>query len=372
MKVTLERTALLKSLGHVHRVVERRNTIPILSNVLIEAQGASLLLKATDLDLEVVESSPADVTMDGATTVPAHTLYDIVRKLPDGAQVSLEGGGEATQLIVRSGRSRFTLQTLPPSDFPDLAAGEFPHSFQLKGADLRKLIEKTQFAISTEETRYYLNGIYLHTLEVEGETRIRAVATDGHRLARVELTAPEGSGGMPGVILPRKAVGEIQKLMEDAEALVSVELSQAKVRFTIGPVVLTSKLIDGTFPDYGRVIPAGNDKSLIVERADFTAAVDRVSTISSERGRAVKLSLADRRLVLTVTNPDSGTATEEIEVDYDSTPLDIGFNSRYLLDIAAQLDGDTALLKFADPGSPTLVQDREGAAALYVLMPMRV
>ncbi|MBP0582667.1 DNA polymerase III subunit beta [Labrys sp. LIt4] len=372
MKVTLERTALLKSLGHVHRVVERRNTIPILSNVLIQAQGASLLLKATDLDLEVVESSPADVTMDGGTTVPAHTLYDIVRKLPDGAQVSLEGGGEATQLIVRSGRSRFTLQTLPPSDFPDLAAGEFPHNFQLKAADLRKLIEKTQFAISTEETRYYLNGIYLHTLDVEGETRIRAVATDGHRLARVELPAPEGSSGMPGVILPRKAVGEIQKLMEDAEAIVSVELSQAKVRFTIGPVVLTSKLIDGTFPDYARVIPVGNDKALTVERADFTAAVDRVSTISSERGRAVKLSLADRRLVLTVTNPDSGTATEEIEVDYDAAPLDIGFNSRYLLDIAAQLDGDTALLKFADPGSPTLVQDREGAAALYVLMPMRV
>jgi DNA polymerase III subunit beta len=372
MKVTLERSALLKSLGHVHRVVERRNTIPILSNVLIQAQGASLLLKATDLDLEVVESSPADVTMDGGTTVPAHTLYDIVRKLPDGAQVSLEGGGEATQLIVRSGRSRFTLQTLPPSDFPDLAAGEFPHSFQLKAADLRKLIEKTQFAISTEETRYYLNGIYLHTLEVEGESRIRAVATDGHRLARVELPAPEGSAGMPGVILPRKAVGEIQKLMEDAEALVSVELSQAKVRFTIGPVVLTSKLIDGTFPDYARVIPTGNDKSLTVERTDFTAAVDRVSTISSERGRAVKLSLNDGRLVLTVTNPDSGMATEEIEVDYDSGPLDIGFNSRYLLDIAAQLDGDTALLKFADPGSPTLVQDREGAAALYVLMPMRV
>ena len=372
MKVTLERTALLKSLGHVHRVVERRNTIPILSNVLIEAQGASLMLKATDLDLEIVEASPADVTMAGATTVPAHTLYDIVRKLPDGAQVSLEGGGDATQLIVRSGRSRFTLQTLPPSDFPDLAAGEFPHRFELKASDLRRLIEKTQFAISTEETRYYLNGIYLHTLEVEGETRIRAVATDGHRLARVELLAPEGSAGMPGVILPRKAVGEIQKLMEDADAIVSVELSTAKVRFSVGAVVLTSKLIDGTFPDYGRVIPAGNDKSLIVERADFTAAVDRVSTISSERGRAVKLSLTDGRLVLTVTNPDSGTATEEIEVDYDSGPLDIGFNSRYLLDIAAQLDGDTALLKFADPGSPTLVQDREGSSALYVLMPMRV
>jgi DNA polymerase III subunit beta len=372
MKVTLERAALLKSLSHVHRVVERRNTIPILSNVLLVAGGQALQLNATDLDLEVVESSPADVSSGGSTTVPAHTIYDIVRKLPDGAQVSLEGGGETTQLTVRSGRSRFVLQTLPATDFPDLAAGEFPHRFELKSADLRRLIEKTQFAISTEETRYYLNGIYLHTLDVEGEARMRAVATDGHRLARVELPAPSGAAGMPGVILPRKTVGEVQKLLDDAEAIVSVELSTTKVRFTVGPVVLTSKLIDGTFPDYARVIPTGNDKRLIVERGDFAAAVDRVSTISSERGRAVKLSLSERRLVLTVTNPDSGTATEEIEVDYEAEPLDIGFNSRYLLDIAGQLEGDTALLRLADPGSPTLVQDREGAAALYVLMPMRV
>jgi DNA polymerase III subunit beta len=372
MKVTLERAALLKSLSHVHRVVERRNTIPILSNVLLVADGQALQLKATDLDLEIVESSPADVSGGGSTTVPAHTIYDIVRKLPDGAQVSLEGGGETTQLTVRSGRSRFVLQTLPATDFPDLAAGEFPHRFELKSADLRRLIEKTQFAISTEETRYYLNGIYLHTLDVDGEARMRAVATDGHRLARVELPAPSGAAGMPGVILPRKTVGEVQKLLDDAEAMVSVELSTAKVRFTVGPVVLTSKLIDGTFPDYARVIPTGNDKRLIVERGDFAAAVDRVSTISSERGRAVKLSLSERRLVLTVTNPDSGTATEEIEVEYEAEPLDIGFNSRYLLDIAGQLEGDTALLRLADPGSPTLVQDREGAAALYVLMPMRV
>jgi DNA polymerase-3 subunit beta len=372
MKVTLERAALLKSLGHVHRVVERRNTIPILSNVLLTAGQGGLQLKATDLDVEMVESAAGDVGMPGSTTVPAHTLYDIVRKLPDGAQVSIEGGNEASQLTVRSGRSRFTLQTLPASDFPDLAAGEFPHRFELKAADLRRLIDKTQFAISTEETRYYLNGIFLHTLEVEGEARLRAVATDGHRLARVEMAAPNGSSGMPGVILPRKTVGEIQKLIEDGEATVSVELSAAKVRFTIGGVVLTSKLIDGTFPDYGRVIPVNNDKRLVVDRSDFAAAVDRVSTISSERGRAVKLSLSEGRLVLTVTNPDSGTATEEIEVEYDAEALDIGFNSRYLLDIAAQLEGDTALLRLADPGSPTLVQDREGAAALYVLMPMRV
>lgn len=372
MKVTLERAALLKSLGHVHRVVERRNTIPILSNVLLQANGTSLVLKATDLDLEITESVAADVAMAGATTLPAHTFYDIVRKLPEGAQVTLEGAADGGQLALRSGRSRFTLQSLPETDFPDMATGDLTHRFTLAAGDLKKLIDKTQFAISTEETRYYLNGIFMHTVDVDGRAALRAVATDGHRLARVEIPAPAGAAGMPGVIVPRKAVSEIQKLIEDLEAEIVIEMSTTKARFTFGAVVLTSKLIDGTFPDYGRVIPSGNDKRLVVERDSFAKAVDRVSTISSERGRAVKLSLVDGKLTLSVTNPDSGSATEELEVDYDAAPLDIGFNARYLLDITERLDGDTALFRLADPGSPTLVQDREGAAALYVLMPMRV
>jgi DNA polymerase-3 subunit beta len=372
MKVTVERMSLLKSLGHVHRVVERRNTIPILSNVLLRAEGGELSLKATDLDLEVTETQAADVGQAGATTVPAHVLYDIVRKLPDGSQVSLETTGDVGQVQIRSGRSRFNLQALPDTDFPDLAAGELGTRFSVSASELNRLIAKTQFAISTEETRYYLNGIYLHALEHDGRTVLRAVATDGHRLARVETAAPAGAIGMPGIIIPRKAVSEIIKLIDDAGEEVAIELSPTKIRLTLGAVVLTSKLIDGTFPDYQRVIPAGNDKALIVDKAEFAAAVDRVSTISSERGRAVKLALADRRLTLSVTNPDSGSAVEEIEVDYDGTPLDIGFNARYLLDIANQLEGDTALFKLADSGSPTLIQDREGATALYVLMPMRV
>jgi DNA polymerase-3 subunit beta len=371
MKVTVERAALLRSLGHVHRVVERRNTIPILSNVLLRAEDG-LRLKATDLDIEVTETVPADVSEAGSTTVPAHVIYDIVRKLPEGAQVSLETSGDSGQMQIRSGRSRFMLQALPESDFPDLAAGEMPHRFDLPAADLKRLIEKTQFAISTEETRYYLNGIFLHTIESGGSLMLRAVATDGHRLARVEMPAPEGSQGMPGVIVPRKAVAEILKLIEDGEEAIRLELSSAKVRLTFGGVVLTSKLIDGTFPDYQRVIPSGNDKSLVVERAEFAKAVDRVSTISSERGRAVKLAIAEGRLTLSVNNPDSGSATEELEVDYGSDPIDIGFNARYLLDITGQLDGDTAVFRLADPGSPTLIQDRDGAPALYVLMPMRV
>ena len=372
MKVTIERSVLLKALGHVHRIVERRNTIPILANVLIEASDGKLALKSTDLDLEASESVSADVAQNGATTVPAHVIYDIVRKLPDGAQASLETTGDAGQLVLRSGRSRFTLQALPASDFPDLTSGEFSHRFSVPAAELKRLIENTQFAISTEETRYYLNGIYLHTVDVAGALMLRAVATDGHRLARVEAPAPEGSAGIPGVIVPRKAVNEVLKLLEDLSQDVTVEISTAKARFQFGDTVLTTKLIDGTFPDYGRVIPANNDKRLVVDKEPFAKAVDRVSTISSERGRAIKLSIGDGRMVLSVNNPDSGSASEEIEVDYDSTPIEIGFNARYLLDIAGQLSSDTALLKLSDPGSPTIIQDRDGAAALFVLMPLRV
>jgi DNA polymerase-3 subunit beta len=371
MKVTVERAALLKALGHVHRVVERRNTIPILSNVLFKADDSGLRLRATDLDIEVTETVRADVSQPGATTIPAHVIYEIVRKLADGSQVSLETSGDTGQMLLRSGRSRFTLQALPESDFPDLAAGDLPFSFKLPAADLKRLIEKTQFAISTEETRYYLTGIYLHTIDVDGETKLRAVATDGHRLARIEMPAPEGAAGMPGLIVPRKAVTEIQKLVDDGGEEVTIDLSPAKIRLTFnaageggGPgVILTSKLIDGTFPDYQRVIPTGNDKLLTVERADFAKAIDRVSTISSERGRAVKLAINDGKLTLSVTNPDSGSAVEELDVDYDASALDVGFNARYLLDITNQLDGDTAVFRLADPGSPTVIQDRDGAPA---------
>ncbi len=372
MKVTIERAALLKALSHIHRIVERRNTIPILSNVLIEARNGQLELKATDLDLEATEIAPADVEVAGATTVSAHILHDIVRKLADGAQVSLEIAPDGGQMVLRSGRSRFQLQSLPAADFPDLTTGEFAHKFDLPAVELRRLIEHAQFAISTEETRYYLNGIYFHTADADGATMLRAVATDGHRLARIETAAPPGAAGMPGVIAPRKAVGEILKLLEDPARDVTIEISQVKARFRFGDVTLTTKLIDGAFPDYNRVIPVHNDKRLVVDKEQFQRAVDRVSTISSERGRAIKLAIADNRMVLSVNNPDSGSATEEIEVDYDSGPMEIGFNSRYLLEIAQQLSGDTALIKLADPGSPTIIMDRDGAQALYVLMPLRV
>lgn len=372
MRVTLERANLLKSLNHVHRVVERRNTIPILSNVLLKADGSALQMTATDLDLEINEAAPAHVEQAGGTTVPAHLLYDIVRKLPDGAEVMLTTDEGGQSMTVMTGRSQFKLQCLPQSDFPQLAAGEFAHSFRLDSQTLKQLIECTQFAISTEETRYYLNGIYLHTAERDGSIVLRAVATDGHRLAQAETDAPDGAEAIPGIIIPRKTVGELQKLVDSPDVVVLVELSESKIRLTIGSVVLTSKLIDGTFPDYQRVIPTGNDRDMVIDRKSFTDAVDRVSTVSSERGRAVKLALGDGQLTLTVNNPDSGSATEELAAGYEAEPLEIGFNARYLLDIASQLSSTDVKFSFADAGSPTLIEDPQDTQALYVLMPMRV
>jgi DNA polymerase-3 subunit beta len=371
MRLRIERANLLKALNHVHRVVERRNTIPILANVLLRAEGDALSLKATDLDLEIVDKAAASVEQSGACTVPAHMLYDIVRKLPDGAEIALDTESGQT-MSLKAGRARFALQMLPDSDFPDLNPGELPTSFQLPAETLKRLVDRTQFAISTEETRYYLNGIYFHVVGEGAEARLRAVATDGHRLAKAEVPAPEGSIGMPGIIIPRKTVGEIQKLLEDPATDVSISLSDTKIRLGIGDIVLTSKLIDGTFPDYERVIPKANDKVLKLDKAEFERAVDRVSTISSDRGRAVKLTLADDKMTLAVNNPDSGSATDELPVGYESEPLDIGFNSKYLLDIANQLTSEEAVFHLADPGSPTLIQGSGETDAIYVLMPMRV
>jgi DNA polymerase III subunit beta len=372
MKLTIERGALLKSLAHVQSVVERRNTIPILSNVLVEAADNALALTATDMDLTIIERVTAAVSGRGATTVAAHTFFDIVRKLPEGAQVQIESTGDGGQVTLRAGRSRFVLQTLPKEDFPTMGAGDLPHKFEIAAKELRSLIDRTRFAISTEETRYYLNGIYVHGTTSGDLKVLRAVATDGHRLARFEMPLPAGAADMPGVIVPRKAVGELRKLLDETDDRVEVALSDAKVRFAFGEVVLTSKLIDGTFPDYQRVIPTGNDKVMEVPKREFAEAVDRVSTISSEKSRAVKLSLKNGTLTLSATSPEAGSASEELEVKYGGGDLEIGFNSRYLLDIAQQIEGEGAQFALADAASPTLVRDVADTSALYVLMPMRV
>ena len=372
MKLTIERAALLRSLNHVQSVVERRNTIPILSNVHFDADNEYLAMTATDMDLAIIEIVDAASESSGTITAPAHTLYDIVRKLPEGAQVGLDSAGEEGRLILTSGRSRFTLQTLPTADFPQMTDGDLPTVFQIPADALRMLIDRTRFAISTEETRYYLNGIYVHQAEANGIPVLRVVATDGHRLARVEMPLPNGANNMPGIIVPRKAINELRKLIDETEVDVKIALSDTKIRFSFNNVVLSSKLIDGTFPDYDRVIPESNDKTLEVNCDEFAAAVDRVATISTDKSRAVKLSVDSGTIVLSASSPESGTASEEIEVDYSQGPIEIGFNARYLLDIAQQIDGTMAQFVMADSASPIIVRDVDDPTSLYVLMPMRV
>lgn len=370
MKATIERATLLKALGHVQSVVERRNTIPILSNVLIEANAdGSIRLMATDLDLQIVESVEAQVESAGATTVSAHTLFDIARKLPEGSQVSLAAADGKMQ--VNAGRARFNLQTLPRDDFPVIAEGELPTRFELPAATLKEIIDKTRFAISTEETRYYLNGIFWHVSD-DAQPVLKAAATDGHRLARVTVTRPDGAQGMPDIIVPRKCIGELRKLLDEIEGSVEITLSASKIRFGLGTAVLTSKLIDGTFPDYNRVIPTGNDKLLRIDPASFKEGVDRVATIASEKTRAVKMALDRDKITLSVTSPENGTAAEEVPGEYSSDNFEIGFNARYLMDILDQVGGDTVEIHLADAAAPTLIRENDKASALYVLMPMRV
>ena len=375
MKATIERATLLRCLSHVQSVVERRNTIPILSNVLIEASGGGAVkVMATDLDLQVVETmSAASVDTPGAITVSAHLLFDIARKLPEGSQVSLETADN--RMTVKAGRSRFSLPTLPRDDFPVIVEGDLPTSFEVPARTLAELIDRTRFAISTEETRYYLNGIFLHVSD-EDRPVLKAAATDGHRLARYTIDRPEGAEGMPDVIVPRKAVAELRKLLEESlDGNVLVDLSASKVRFTLGGeggVVLTSKLIDGTFPDYSRVIPTGNDKLLRLDPKSFYEGVDRVATIATEKTRAVKMGLERDKVTLSVTSPDNGTAAEEVPADYSAEGFEIGFNANYLKDILSQIDSDMVELHLADAGAPTLIRKDDKAPALYVLMPMRV
>ncbi len=374
MKLKVDRATLLKALGHIQSVAEKRNTIPILANVQIAVRDGRLTLTATDMEIAIVEEVAANSTRNGATTAPAATLYEIMRKLPEGAEIELEHAGGDSQLALRAGKFGTKLVVLPVEDFPSMTAGQLPHRFHLPALVLRGLIDRTRFAISTEETRYYLNGIYFHATTQDGTKYLRAVATDGHRLARVQEELPEGAESMPGVIIPRKTVGELRKLLDEATGSVEIALSDTRIQFTVGPITLTSKLIDGTFPEYERVIPKDNDKIMRVGKKDFAAAVARVSAISSERLRPVKMALERDLLTLSATSPDQGTASEELDgdrVSYAAGPLEIGFQARYLADITDQIS-ETVEFSFADGAAPTVVRDAADDSALYVLMPMRV
>lgn len=372
MKFSVERSALVKALSRVQSVVEKRTTIPILSNILIGAEGQQLALCATDMDLEIVDAVPATIGESGSTTVPAHTLYDIVRKLPDDVTLNISINDGKNAVTISAGRSTYKLGCLPREDFPEMAASKSANSFTLPASTLRNLLDRTRFAMSTEETRYYLNGIYLHVADEAGEPVLRAVATDGHRLARFQVELPEGAAEMPGVILPRKAVLELRRLLDEAGEDIRVDVSDKMVRFTFDHVTLTTKVIDGTFPDYERVIPQNNDKYMEVDPKNFSRAVDRVATVAAEKTRAVKLSIKDKAVTLSANN-DNGSATEEVEVEFNNDgQIEIGFNARYLLDVTQLLEGGQCRFLISDSASPAIVQDNSDPSSLYVLMPMRI
>lgn len=370
IKLTIERSLLLKALSHIQSVVERRQTIPILSNVLIETSGDEVLLRATDNEIEITEKIPANVESQGAVTIPAHKLYDIVKKLSDGSQVQLSYLEESSQVSLVSGRSKFALASLSADGFPTMMQENTPFAFQVSAKQLVELIAKTGFAVSMEETRYNLNGIYMH--EKSGaEPTLTAVATDGHRLACAGVPLPAGAAGMPGIIIPRKTINELSKLATEFDDNVDVALSTNQIRFSIGDVVLSSRLIDGTYPEYEKVIPVNNDKKLLANAKALSDVIERVSVVS-EKSRGIKLSLQPGLLQVFAASADEGSAEDEMDAVYDNDSLEIGFNYRYLLDILSQVKGENVQVMLQEGTSPVILQDEADNAALYVLMPMRV
>jgi DNA polymerase III subunit beta len=374
MKFSIDKSALLSALQHVHSVVERRNTIPILANVLVEAKEDGVYLTATDMDIAVIEKVGLDnseVMQLGTITTSAQMLYDIVRKLPENIKVELLSE-KNDRLGIKASSSSFALNCLPAEDFPSISQEDFKYSFDIDSSDLIRLIDKTSFAMSLEETRYYLNGIYLHTLKEAENKKLRTVSTDGHRLSRVDMNMPEGANEAPGVIIPRKTIMEIRKLLEDHTDKINLSLSDTKIKLSFSNVILTSKLLDGTFPDYTRVIPEQNDKTITISNQLLSEAVDRVSTVSTDKTRAIKVNITKDNLVVSATNPDKGSASESLAVKYDGEEVEIGFNSKYVLDVARQIKGNEIIIKLSDSVSPTLVYDKDDKDVLFVLMPMRV
>jgi DNA polymerase III subunit beta len=368
MKITIEQGIFVKALAHIQSVVDKRGSIPILKNILIAAETDGLVLTATDLDIEISESVAASVAETGRLTVPGQILYDMARKLPAGAQVAMSSADN--KLTVTAGPARFSLSTLPPEDFPRMAAGNLPCRFFLPIGDAKRLIDKTGYAISPDEAKFYLNGIFLHFCE--DKNALRGVATDGHRLALCDLSAPDGAGDMPGLILPRKTVTELRRLLEDATGDIDVAASEAKIRFGIDNTVLISKTIDGTFPDYRRVIPERGDHVLTADVKALSDAVGRVTVLASDKSSAVKLACEQGRLTLSVENPNAGNASEEIAATYSAPPLGIGFNARYLQDVTGVIEGASMRLSASDAMSPALIEDAADAGTLHVLMPLRV
>jgi DNA polymerase-3 subunit beta len=370
LHLVVEKGTFMKALGHCQGVVERRNTVPILSHVLLETQGTTLKVTATDLEISFVEAIPAHVHIQGSLTVSAHLLFDVVRKLPEGSEIELKTSEDGNSLLLRSGRSNYTFSCLPVIDFPTMTTENMPCSFTLHAAELSQLIDHTKFSMATEETRFYLNGIYFHATQ---DGFLKAVATDGLRLALAQVPVPEGAATMPGVIISRKTIYEIRKLIDEIAQDITISLSSNQILFKVGDSVLISRLIEGKYPEYQNAIPVGNDKILSVNAKGFSDAVDRISTMSTaDKLRPVKMRIEGAVLSISAHGAGTGSAVEELEANYNGEPMDFGFNARFILDVTQQLSSSELQFLIGDETQAIIAKDAGDDSALYVLMPMRV
>ncbi len=377
MKIIVERSNLLKALEYVDGVVEKRHAIPILANIKVEALGNSTItLTATDLDLAITAQVSAQVLQSGTTTIPARSLYEITRRLADGASMTLFVNTEvdADLISIEAGEARFTLPCLNANEFPNFDEGATPHTFAINADILRVLFTKTRHAIASEEARYYLNGVYFHPAEANGMAVLRAVATDGHRLARTDTALPTGADGMPAVIIPKKTVYELIKLLEDAVGDVSVSLSNNRIVATIGEYRLASKLIEGKYPDYTQVLPSNNDKFLEISPRELARSIDLVISISPDKTRAVKLNLGSANVTIASSSElNSGTTgVQKIEANYNADPLSVGFNAKYILDSLAVIEGDSVQFSFSSNVGAVLARDVNDPNSEFLLMPLQI
>ena len=375
MEFKINSTDLLKALSHIHGIVEVRHTLPILSNIILEAKDDKLILSSTNLDIYCSDKIKAEVLKSGEVSVPAVTFFEIIKRLPSGSEVLMIMEEGENEIRLTCGRSKFNLSTLKTDDFPIISDSDLSTNFVLSADELIRIIDKTKFAVSNEETRYYLNGIFLHKAERNSIQFLRAVATDGHRLAQYDIPLPQGAEDITGIIIPKKTIYELRKVLDDANGDVSVSLNENKIKFSFNDLKIVSKVIDGTFPDYTKVIPQKNDKNFKTNNSDLKNAIDRVSAVAANeesKSKAIKFCIENNSLSLSVESQTKGSANEMIDVNYSGDKVDIGFNSKYIIDICNEVDGDEISISLSDSISPAIILDKTDENLFFVLMPMRI
>ena len=371
MEFTINRDVFLKSLGHANGIIEKKTTLPILSNILIEAKESKIKITATDLDIIYFEEiTPREIKKEGSTTTSASILYDILRKLQSNANVELTLL-TSNKLKLVSGNSKFNLLCIPSDNFPLSEEDNNQKSFEISSQKILKLLEKTKISISNDETRHYLNGIFLHKTKLENKSFLSGVATDSHRLSSSSIEV-DSNIQIESIILPKKTIFQLIYLLEQSNKPIKISNNKSKIKFEMDSSVLISKVIDGRFPDYNKVIPKDNDKTLEIKLSEFKNSIERVTTVSTDRKEGLKMFISKDAVQLSVNNPNSGEGVEKINAKFNSDDLNISFNSRYLTDIASQIENESIIIYLKDPGSPVLIMDLLDKNSFHVVMPMKI